>query len=154
MFFHSNPRMGSRHRPILRSLLYASAALAVTCDLARAIDDPSKPLSATAPTSAQEQTAEQLLKRMQMMEQRIQMLEAQLKQKQGGAAAATPAQNGGAAAAAAQPTTPSADAGKKTATKAGHLPPPAANRRRPKARRRRRRPRCGACLRYRATLPD
>jgi hypothetical protein len=106
--------------PISLSLLLASTVLAVSGNCARAIDDPSKPLTATARTPDQE-ASEQLLKRMQMMEQRIQMLEAQLKQKQGGATAATPAQNGsaaaGAAAAAAQPTTPSADTGKKAANK-------------------------------------
>ncbi len=102
-------RRRNKLRPTSLSLLLGGAVLGLSAGHALAIDDPSKPLTATAQTSEQQASTEQLLKRLQTMEQRIQMLEGQLKQKQAGTAAATnsapatgraPAAGAGAAAAA------------------------------------------------------
>ncbi len=126
-------RRRNKLRPTSLSLLLGGAVLGLSAGHALAIDDPSKPLTATAQTSEQQASTEQLLKRLQTMEQRIQMLEGQLKQKQAGTAAATNsapvtgrAPAAGTSAAAATPGAPGvpdanapagapADAGKKVA---------------------------------------
>jgi hypothetical protein len=91
---HGNTGGRSRFcaRPALARLLLSSTILGISASVAYAIDDPSKPLSTTERPSEASSVNEQLLKRLQMMEQRIQMLEGQLKQKQQGTTtAAAPA---------------------------------------------------------------
>jgi hypothetical protein len=128
MMFWSMTTDHRRHRRAsLRGVLLGSVALMMSGSLAHAIEDQSKPLGATVPGPEQQGSTDQLLKRLQMMEQRIQTLEAQLKQKQAGATA--PARSGpagapaapgalappmpGTAAATPAPGATPADAGKK-----------------------------------------
>jgi hypothetical protein len=112
--------------PVLAKLLLSSTILAISAGVAHAIDDPSKPLSTTERASDQGSTTEQLLKRMQMMEQRIQMLEGQLKQKQQGTAAAAAPGPGSATPPGKSAPVPSGAAAPPTATGSPPVPADAA----------------------------
>jgi hypothetical protein len=63
-----------RHR-IVSTLFAAVSMVSASAGVALAIDDPSKPLTQPALNLGREPSAEELMKKLQAMEQRIQMLE-------------------------------------------------------------------------------
>ncbi len=115
--------------------MLGGAIVSASSGVAHAIDDPAKSLSTTAPPAEPMPSTEELLKRMQMMEQRIQTLETQLKEKEtaekkaaekANTAAATPAGAPGTKSAAPAKqgvSQPGAPAAPGTATAAGATPP-------------------------------